>query len=228
MASQTTIYIIASDRHRNGKTLLARVLVDSLLLQDRDPFVIDAGFPEGTLRAAFPGRTALVDFAQVQGQMKLFDTILASPGRDYVIDLPAPQCDNFFATARKLGFFEEAARCGFQVIILFIVDKDRASLTTAYDLRDANRPAELVAVRNSFVGSALIHDPALVTIDLPTLDRDALNLLEDKRFSIRAFMLGEATGIPLALRPLIRNFCQSVIDSLRDIQSALTLLKLRR
>jgi hypothetical protein len=114
LADTPTIYIICSDRHRNGKTLLARVLVDYLLLDHRDPFVIDANFPEGTLRAAFPGRTALVDFAQIQGQMKMFDTIMGSLGRDYVIDLPAPQLENFFEVFRQVNFKEEAY--GFRLV----------------------------------------------------------------------------------------------------------------
>ena len=39
MASHFAVHIVCSDRHRNGKTLLARVLVDFLLLDGRDPFV---------------------------------------------------------------------------------------------------------------------------------------------------------------------------------------------
>jgi len=37
MALESTVYIICSDQHRNGKTLLARVLVDYLMLDGRDP-----------------------------------------------------------------------------------------------------------------------------------------------------------------------------------------------
>ena len=89
MAAPALIAIVCSDRHRNGKTLLARLLVDHLLMEERDPYCLDLSYPEGTLRSFFPGRTALVDFEHVPGQMKVFDTILAGPGRDYVIDVPA-------------------------------------------------------------------------------------------------------------------------------------------
>src|SRR6266536_1639408 len=113
MALAPCVYIICSDQHRNGKTLLARVLVDYLMLEGRDPFVIDTGYPDGPLRIHFPGRTALVDFSTVRGQMKVFDTILGSPGRDYVIDLTADETQRFCEVEIELGFFAEARRQGF-------------------------------------------------------------------------------------------------------------------
>ena len=112
MASSPLIAIVCSDRHRNGKTMLARVLVDFLLLEGRDPYCLDLSHPEGALRAFFPGRTALVDFAQVSGQMKVFDTILAGPGRDYVIDLPAQELARF---CEVMGGLEPAAPHGHRI-----------------------------------------------------------------------------------------------------------------
>ncbi len=228
MAAKPTIYIVCSDRHRNGKTLLARVLVDYLMLEGKDPFVIDACFPEGPLRAAFPGRTALVDFTQVQGQMKLFDTILGSLGRDYVIDLPAPQMENFFETLRKLGFQEEAERMGFQLVVLFIVDKELASLNAADDVRDAIAPDMLVAVRNDYVGSSLTDQTGFFSIDIPILDREIIPIIEDKRFSFRAFLLGEHSSLSPPHITKLRIFLYEVMRALREIEPARSLLKLRQ
>ena len=227
MADTPTIYIVCSDRHRNGKTLLARVLVDYLLLENRDPFVIDAGFPEGPLRAAFPGRTALVDFAQVQGQMKLFDTIMGSPGRAYVIDLPAPQMENFFETCRQLDFGDEATRAGFQIVILFIVDKELSSLKIAEQIQRKFDSALLVPVRNAQVGSALDHHESSFTVDIPILDREVMNLIEIKRFSLRSFVLGEESNLPAQFSRKLRIFMFEMMTALRDIEPAMTLAKLR-
>ncbi len=227
MADAPTIYIVCSDRHRNGKTLLARVLVDYLLLENRDPFVIDANFPEGALRAAFPGRTALVDFVQIQGQMKLFDTIMGSHGRDYVIDVPAPQFENFFEVARQVDFKVEAMKAGFQIVVLFIVDKDLASLNAADDLRVALVPATLVHVRNLYIGSALTGHGNSFTIDIPILDRDVINLIEDRRFSLRSFILGEESNLPAHLTRKLQIFLLAVLTGLRDIEPAMSMAKLR-
>ncbi len=54
MANPPMIAIVCSDRHRNGKTLLARVLVDFLLLEGRDPFVLDLDLPREPCAASFP------------------------------------------------------------------------------------------------------------------------------------------------------------------------------
>ena len=227
MADTPKIYIICSDRHRNGKSLLARVLVDYLMLEGKDPFVIDAGVPDGPLRAAFPGRTALVDFAQIQGQMKLFDTIMGSPGRDYVIDLPAPQTEKFFEAYHQLDFGREATNEGFQIVVLFIVDKDLSSLKVADELLDLVDSAMFIPVRNAHVGSALAHHGSTLTIDIPVLDREVMNLIEVKRFSLRSFILGEESNMPAQFSRKLKIFLLEMMTALRDIEPAMTLAKLR-
>lgn len=227
MADKPTIYIVCSDRHRNGKTLLARVLVDYLMLEKRDPFVIDAGFPEGPLRAAFPGRTALVDFSQIQGQMKLFDTIMGSPGRDYVIDLPVPQTENFFATYSQLDFHIEATRAGFQIVVFFIVDKDYSSLRFSEDVQRQVAPALFVPVRNIYIGSALVPRSDTLSIDIPELDRDVMNLVEARHFSLRNFILGDEGSMAAQHARKLKIFLLEMMTALRDIEPAMTLARLR-
>jgi hypothetical protein len=227
LADKPTIYIVCSDRHRNGKTLLARVLVDYLMLEKRDPFVIDAGFPEGPLRAAFPGRTALVDFSQIQGQMKLFDTIMGSPGRDYVIDLPVPQTENFFATYSQLDFHIEATRAGFQIVVFFIVDKDYSSLRFSEDVQRQVAPALFVPVRNIYIGSALVPRSDTLSIDIPELDRDVMNLVEARHFSLRNFILGDEGSMAAQHARKLKIFLLEMMTALRDIEPAMTLARLR-
>ncbi|HQY73778.1 MAG TPA: hypothetical protein PLK44_08705 [Aestuariivirga sp.] len=227
MADKPTIYIVCSDRHRNGKTLLARVLVDYLMLEKRDPFVIDAGFPEGPLRAAFPGRTALVDFSQVQGQMKLFDTIMGSPGRDYVIDLPVPQTENFFATYSQLDFHIEATRAGFQIVVFFIVDKDYSSLRFSEDVQRQVAPALFIPVRNIYIGSALVPRGDTLSIDIPELDREVMNLIEARHFSLRNFILGDEGSMAAQHSRKLKIFLLEMMTALRDIEPAMTLARLR-
>ncbi len=207
--------------------MLARVLVDYLLLDGRDPFVIDANVPEGHLRAAFPGRTALVDFEQVQGQMTLFDTILGSLGRDYVIDIPAPQSEKFFATVKELSFPEEATRLGFQIVVLFIVDKDFASLNACDDARAAVEPNLVIAVNNRHVGSVLTKTHVDLTIEMPVLEREVVAIIEEKRFSLRAFVLGDETGMEQSSITKLKIFLLAMMTAFGDIEPALSLNRLR-
>ena len=228
MTKQPTIYIVCSDRHRNGKTLLARILVDYLVLEDGDPFVIDTETPEGPLRGSFPGRTALVDFASVPGQMKLFDTIIAGPGRDYVIDLSTPQFESFFDIQKKLDFMAEATRVGFRVVVLFIVDKYHGSLAAADDVRHAIYPGHVILVNNAFVGGALSWGEKRPRFNIPVMDRSVADLLENRRFSIRGFLLGEDYSLDAQVEAKLRSFLIAVVQALDGIEPAIEVSNRRR
>ena len=228
MARQPTIYIVCSDRHRNGKTLLARVLVDFLLIDGSDPYVLDADVPEGPLRAMFPGRTALVDLNDIRGQMKLFDTILGSPGRDYVIDLPAAGTPIFCEAAVKLNFASEARKQGFALAVLFVIDKHPESVDAAAHVQSVLLPDIFVPVRNALVGSAYRASPRDLVIDMPVLDRELANITDDRRFSFRAFMLGDEGAIPRDLRPKLKDFLAKLQSAFRDIGPALSMRRIGR
>lgn len=228
MASQSTIYVVCSDRHRNGKTLLARLLVEYLLLEGHDPFVIDTEAPEGPLRAAFPGRTALVDFASVTGQMRLFDTIINGPGRDYVIDLATDQFENFFDIQKKLDFMAEAGRVGFRVIVLFIVDKYHGSLAAADDVRHSIYPGFVMLVNNAHVGGALAWGDKAPKFNIPAADRDVAELLDNKRFSVRGFLLGDDYHLDPTLDAKLRSFLIAVVNVLDRLEPAIEEARKRR
>lgn len=227
MAAQPVVHIVCSDRHRNGKTLLARVLVDYLILDGRDPFVIDVGYPDGPLRNYFPGRTALVDFDTTAGQIKLFDTILNSPGRDYVIDLPSALTENFFKTSVELGFSGEAQRQGFGIVVLFIVDQSMDSLKAVEVLKTRARPDLVVFVRNSFIGSALAEIGDKTVIDIPDLDPEIAAIVSVKRFSFRNFLLDDEQGLGAAQNTRLKSFLYDIMIGLRNIGPAITLRALR-
>ena len=227
MASPPLIALICSDRHRNGKTLLSRVLVDFLLLDGRDLFCLDLSAPEGALRAYFPGRTALVDFAHVQGQMKVFDTILASPGRDYVIDLPSGELARFCAAVNDLDFRDAAHKAGFRIVVLFVIDAEDDSLRAAVATEDVLQPDLFIPVVNEFVGSALPGDGPGLVLTMPRLDPDVLPIISYRRFSFRHFLLGEEANVPVRLRGSLRHFLDTLRGGYRDIGPALTMQNLR-
>ncbi len=227
MASPPLIALVCSDRHRNGKTLLARVLVDFFLLEGRDPFVLDLGYPEGAVRNYFPGRTALVDFAHVAGQMKVFDTILAGPGRDYVIDLPADQLAKFCEATGDLDFRSAAHHAGFRLAVLYIIDEMEDSLKTAAAVEDILIPDLFVPVANRAIGSALPDGVPGLVLTMEKIDHDLLAIITNRRFSFRAFILGDESGVPMRLRPNLKTFLHGLISGFREFEPALSLLKLR-
>ena len=226
MASTPLIAVVTSDRHRNGKTLLARVLVDFLLLEGRDPYCLDLSYPEGTLRSFFPGRTALVDFEHVPGQMKVFDTILAGPGRDYVIDVPAQQLPRFCEAMRDLEFRKAYEAAGFRLVLIYIIDADEESLKTAAAVEELLTPDLFVPTANRHVGSALPDGVPGVVLTMEKLDPDLHAIISHKRFSFRNFLQGEEGGVPLRLRTNLKTFLHTLMGGLRELEPALSLLKL--
>jgi hypothetical protein len=225
VANAPTVYITASDQHRNGKTLLARLLADYLMLDGRDPFMIDTDAPDGPLRGFFPGRTALADFAVMQGQMKLFDTILASPGRDYIVDLPARHLEGFFKAVEELSFFQETAKAGFRVMLFFIVDRAAASLKAARAHEHISGVDLFVPTINQFVGSYWPNPDGALTI--PALPQSISTVISNKRFSLRSFVLGDAQGLSEELRPVLSGFVFDTLNNLSNLEPLITLKSLK-
>ncbi len=225
MAVTPTIYIVASDTHRNGKTTLARLLTDYLLLDARDPFLIDTDAPDGPLRNFFPGRTALADFSTTRGQMKLYDTILASPGRDYVVDLPERHTESFFAKEHVLHFFAEAHKAGFRVFVFYVVDNTYTSLNAAKKLREHHGIDLFVPVRNMLVGSTWDADEASLT--LPAMSPQLAQATLSRRFSFRNFVQGDLQELPRDLAMELQNFLYEALNNLNNLEPVLTLGKLR-
>jgi hypothetical protein len=225
MAIQSTIYIVASDQHRNGKTLLARLLADYLLLDGRDPFLIDTDAPEGPLRNFFPGRTALADFAAIKGQMKLFDTILAAPGRDYVIDLAARHTESFFAAERDLAFFSACREIGFRIFVFFVVDESLVSQRAAVEARRALQVDLFVPVRNLLVRSSWPEDDGALTI--PFLSAPIAMAIGNRRFSLRAFVQGDTQGLDVEMETALQSFLYETLNNISNLEPSFSLKSLQ-
>lgn len=222
------VFIVCSDQARNGKTLLARVLVDFLLLEGHDPFCFDLGHPEAALRPYFPGRTAAIDFALPEGQAKVFDTILGRGGRDYVIDLPAHHLALFCEESGRRSFPAEAEARGFRTAVLYIVDREEKSLSTAVAVEEILLPDIFVPVANRFVGSALpdgVPGPVLV---MERMDTPLREVVANRRFSLRIFMQGDETQVPVKLRHGLKNFLHGLVTGMREFEPALSLQALRQ
>ncbi|MFM8746326.1 MAG: hypothetical protein ACKOED_06620 [Aestuariivirga sp.] len=227
MAQPATLFIICSDMTRNGKTLLARVLADHLLIEGRDPFCFDLGSPQPALRGFFPGRTALAGLKDAQAEASFFERILSSAGRDQVIDIGASRLAAFRAAAKSHGLAAAARGRGFRLCILFIVDRDETSLKAAIELEEDLEPDLFVPVINRFAGSALpegVPGPALA---MERLDPELAAIIASRRFSLRAVMLGEEAGIPPRHQASLKNFLLALRTGIRDFAPALSLQQLR-
>lgn len=221
MAAPPTIYLVCSDRDGNGKTLLARVLVDALLSGGRDPFCFDLGPQAGKLRSYFPGRTALVDFNQPDQREKALKILTERHGRDYVIDAAAEQLAEFCDAVEKIGLVTKAHAKGSALAVLYIVDRDEASLNTAVALERVLNPDLFVPVSNRFIGSALpdgVPGPVLV---MDKLHHELVPIITSRRFSLRDFMHGGEDSVPARFRANLQAFLQRLMSGMSGFEDVL-------
>ena len=189
-------HIVCSDQARNGKTLVARLLCDYLILSRRAPLIFDAAPSTGGLRSWFPARATKVELTATAGQMALFDRALAQPLHDCVVDLPAHLLPAAADLMRHIGFGEERHTPGLELVVLYVADRNVDSLLAGRKLRGLLRPARFVVVKNEeilrdepdrvakFLYDGLAREGQIV---VPEMDDAVTAAIEDRIFSFRRF-----------------------------------------
>jgi hypothetical protein len=149
--SATPIYIICSPRPLVGKTLLARLLSEFLLLKNGTVTAFDINLKEPSLLEYLPRITETAGVDNTFGKMALMDRLIVNDGIAKVIDLGFHAFDEFFTMSEEIGFMKEAARRGVAPIVLFVADTDRVS-ARGYPMLQEQIPANaLVTIDNEHV-----------------------------------------------------------------------------
>ena len=147
----TPVYIICSPRPLVGKTLIARLLSEFLLLKNGAVAAFDINLKEPALLDYLPGITETAEVDDTFGKMALMDRLIVNDALAKVIDLGFHAFDEFFKMSEEIGFMKEALRRSVAPVILFVADVDR-TLARGYDmLRQQIPPRALVAVDNEYV-----------------------------------------------------------------------------
>jgi len=147
----TPVYIICSPRPQVGKTLLARLLSEFLLLKNGTVVSFDINLREPSLLEYLPRVTETADVIDTYGKMQLMDRLIVNDSVAKVIDLGFHAFDEFFKMVDEIGFIKEAARRGVAPIILFMADIDRLSIRAHETLRGQIPARSLVTIDNEFV-----------------------------------------------------------------------------
>ena len=149
--SRTPVYIICSPRPLVGKTLIARLLSEFLLLKNGTVAAFDINLKEPSLLEYLPGITETAEVDDTFGKMALMDRLIVNDAIAKVIDLGFHAFDEFFKMSEEIGFMKEAARRGVSPVILFVADTDRAS-AGGYAMLQQQIPATaLVTIENEYV-----------------------------------------------------------------------------
>src|ERR1043165_1721869 len=147
----TPVYIICSPRPLVGKTLLARLLSEFLLLKDGAVSSFDINLKEPSLLEYLPRLTETADVMDTFGKMQLMDRLIVHDGVAKVIDLGFHAFDEFFKMTNEIGFLKEATRRSSAPIVLFVADTDRVSARAYPTLREQIPLKTLITVDNEYV-----------------------------------------------------------------------------
>src|SRR6187401_1305609 len=149
--SPTPVYIICSPRPLVGKTLIARLLTEFLLLKHGAVIAFDINLKEPSLLEFLPEVTETADVIDTFGKMQLMDRLIVNDGVAKVIDLGFHAFDEFFKMTEEIGFMKEAARRGVAPVILFVADTDRISARAHPMLQQQIPAGALVTIDNEYI-----------------------------------------------------------------------------
>jgi hypothetical protein len=147
----TPVYIICSPRPLVGKTLVARLLSEFLLLKNGNVQAFDVNLKEPSLLDFLPDITETAEIDDTYGKMALMDRLIVHDGIAKVIDLGFHAFDEFFKMTEEIGFMKEAVRRSIAPVILFVADTDRVSARSYPVLEHQIPPTSLVTVDNEYV-----------------------------------------------------------------------------
>src|SRR6266852_2141001 len=148
---QTPVYIICSPRPLVGRTLIARLLSEFLLLKNGAVAAFDINLKEPSLLEYLPQITETAEVDDTFGKMALMDRLIVNDGVGKVIDLGFHAFDEFFKMSEEIGFMKEAARRGIAPVIFFVADADRVSERGYAILRQQIPAASMVTIDNEYV-----------------------------------------------------------------------------
>ena len=153
--------------------------------------------------------------------MRLFDTMIAVPGVNFVVDLQASLLDRFFTIFNDIAFDTGARESGIDVVVYFIVDRSLNSIHAAEQVRAKLRASELVLVHNEAIGNALNIPGAVEEYEdiekdrdlvLPKLSEEARDLVETADFSFADFITGKSANISIVIRRELWHFLETIYN----------------
>jgi hypothetical protein len=218
--SHTPVYIICSPRPLVGKTLIARLLSEFLLLKNGTVTSFDINLKEPSLLEYLPKTTETADVDNTFGKMQLMDRLIVDDGVAKVIDLGFHAFDEFFKMSDEIGFLKEAARRKVAPVILFMADTDRVSARGHETLRAQIPKANLVTIDNEYVvrgelPEAMSHGRLLRIAALPAFLKTYIDRLS---FSFTDYLRNEKDSSTELHQWVRRNYL-----SFRELELSLIL-----
>ncbi len=228
MPQQTPLYIVASQQPRVGKTLIARLLIEFFDTGGHLVAGYDLDPREPTLAGYFPKLVETVDIADTQGQMALFDRLLADNRQTTVIDLGYGRFDQFFKVMAEIGFEREALRCGIEPIVLFVTDSAPTTARSYTDLRRRLPQTVFIPVHNEATAFMFVPQKfppsraECAVVRIPRLSPIVRGVIDRPGFSFGAYMVNQPGG-PTE----VHTWISTIFAEFRDLELRLLLGQLQ-
>ena len=231
MSFRSSITIIASPRPRVGKTLSARLLADFHRQEGRAVATFDLNAGDKTLAHFLPEQTTIASIRDINGQIALFDSLLADENRTKVVDLGHESFESFFAVTHQIGFVEEARSRSIAVAILFTMTPDKTSVEAYRSLRARFSHATLAPVHNEMLGPAQHRDKYPLArgnplVRIPVLAPGLRRYIEMPPFSFADSQLADAVGIPISAHAEIQRWLRRIFLEFRELDLRILLADL--
>ncbi len=178
----------------------------------------------------------MVDVSKTIGQVQLFDTILAEPQHDFVIDLSSRHFDEFFQVFSDIGFEEGALEAGLRIAVYFIVEPSAGSVQAAADVRKRLKRSKLILVRNETLRDVM-KVPAVAAnyhlvrpdreLTLPALGRKAATYVSEPDFSFQNLFSEEFADMPSKPKAQLCDFLEILHKQFQSVQLTNDLADLR-
>jgi hypothetical protein len=234
VTSRTPLLIVCSPEARVGRTLLARLLIDFFLMEDRPVAGFDFVAETPALIDFLPEHAAQARVADIRGQMALFDRLILADRVAKVVDLAPASFQQFFSVMAEIGFIDDARRRGIEPIGLFIATPDAASQRAYAELQRGLPELVLVPVYNEAIGRGhrarknfpLAHASS-VPIHIPALPQDFYRYLQKTPFSFAEFRGMPPQDIPLDAYMELLRWMRRVFVEFRELELRLLLHDVR-
>src|SRR5450830_880760 len=233
MSVRNSVTIVASARPRVGRTLLAPLLTHLHLHEGRSVAAFHLHSGEGTLAQFLPEHATASEIVDIQGQMALFDRLVADDGTTKIVDLGSESFESFFALASQIGFAEEARRRGIAPAILFVITPDHTSVEAYRGLRRRLSPATLAPVLNEMLGPAQHRDKYPTSgsgaslVRFPVLAPGLRRYIEKPPFSFADSRLANAKDIPLDVHIELQRWLRKIYLEFRELDLRILLVDLQ-
>ena len=199
--TKPVLIIVGADKGGVGKTMISRALLDYLKANgfEHRAFDTENETPNGVLKRFYPDRTAIVDLADSDGQMQVFDTLGAAVT---VIDIRAGLLSPTLKTLAEIGFLDPAK---YALIVLHVLGNTQTSIDEVKPVTDQLAGLRYIAVGNR-INDTKFDFPA-GALDVPPLNARAVEAVDQANASFSDFINSGASAV---LRGYVRHWLSIV------------------